>query len=180
MDRGVRGSRGMRPRRVRLISLDELCVRGRQEASTWLERTGAITLTGGRPPAFRVERVSVLGSRRFFGGAVSERPPGPIDRTAAVRDEIVETANAACRGRFDLLGYSRLSFGDPVDWQLDPISGRRAPFSHWSRLNVLDAAEGGDHKVVWGLNRHQWLLAPGQGYHPTGGERFRDALAPCA
>src|SRR5438445_12732334 len=87
---------------------------------------------------------------------------------AAVRDEVVETANAACRGRFDLLGYSRLSFGDPVDWQLDPISGRRAPFSHWSRLNVLDAAEVGDHKVVWELNRHQWLVALGQAYQLTG------------
>src|SRR3989442_9380373 len=176
MDRGVRGSRGMRPRRVRLIGLDELCVRGRQEASTWLERTGAITPTRGRPPAFDVERVHALGPRRFFAGAVSERPPGPIDRMAAVRDEIVETANAACRGRFDLLGYSRLSFGDPVDWQLDPISGRRASFSHWSRLNVLDAAEGGDHKGVWGVKRHQWLLGPRPGHPPPGARGFGDAL----
>jgi len=167
----------MRPRRVRLIAVDELCVRGRQEASKWLERSGVISPTRGRPPAFDVERVHALGPRRFFAGAVSERPPTPIDRMATVRDGIVETANAACRGRFDLLGYSRLSFGDPVDWHLDPISGRRAPFSHWSRLNVLDADEVGDHKVVWELNRHQWLVTLGQAYRLTGDERYGDAFA---
>jgi hypothetical protein len=167
----------MKPRRARLIGLDEICVRGRQEASKWLERTGAITPTRGGPPAFDVERARALGPRRFFEGAVSEATPRVIDRMAAVRDEIVRTADAACRGRFDLLGYSRLSFGDPVDWHLDPIAGRRAPLSHWSRLNALDAAEVGDHKVVWELNRHQWLVALGQAYRLTGDERYGDAFA---
>jgi heparinase II/III-like protein len=162
---------------MRLIGLDELWVRGRQEASKWLERTGALTPTRGDALALDVDRVRALGQRRFFEGAVSERAAWSIDRMAGVRDAIVETADAACDGRFDLLGYSRLSFGDPVDWHLDPISGRRAPLAHWSRLNVLDAAQVGDHKVVWELNRHQWLVALGQAYRLTGDQRYGEAFA---
>ena len=44
------------------------------------------------------------------------------------------------QNRFDLLGYRTLSFGDPIDWHLDPVWSRRAPRVHWSQLNTLDPA----------------------------------------
>ena len=160
------------------MSIDELICRGRQEAFKWLERTGAVA--PGRPVRHQVpdvERVRTLGPRRFFEGAVSDRTPQLIERTPAARNDIVAAADAACEGRFDLLGYSGLSFGHPVDWHLDPISGRRAPFRHWSRLRALDAVEVGDHKVVWELNRHHWLVRLGQAYQLTGDGRYADAFA---
>src|SRR5678815_5100800 len=42
-------------------------------------------------------------------------------------DEIVE-------GKFDLLGLKGLDFGNPIDWHLEPISGKRSPLVHWSSV----------------------------------------------
>jgi hypothetical protein len=91
----------------------------------------------------------------------------------------VKIADDACGGRFDLLGYEGLSFGDPIDWSLDPVSGRRAPRDHWSRLDPLDPQAVGDSKVVWELNRHQWMVQLGQAYRLTGELRYARTFNDC-
>ena len=53
---------------------------------------------------------------------------------------IVEQADRICEGKFDLLGFTNLSFGDPIDWHFEPVSGKRIPLLHWSKLDYLDAA----------------------------------------
>ena len=166
-------------RRLRRMSLDELLGRSRQEVSKVLDRTGLLTRDGLTPcDAIDVESFRAVGSRRFFAGAVSQRTPQLLDvRLPAVRNEVVSAADAVCRGRFDLLGYRGLLFGEPVDWHLDPVSGRRAPFTHWSRIDHLDYALVGDHKVVWELNRHQWMVGLGQAYRLTGDPCYADAFA---
>jgi hypothetical protein len=116
--------------------------------------------------------------KRFFDGAcLADTPDALTTQIPEARDDAVRIADAACRGRFDLLGYRGLFFGDRVDWHLDPTSGRRIPLVHWSRLNPLDASAVGDSKVVWELNRHQWFVALGQAYRFTGNERYADAFA---
>src|SRR5262249_26019714 len=79
-------------------------------------------------------------------------------RFTAERDAIIKTAEAALAGKFSLLGHANLSFGDPpdspIDWRLDPVSGKRAPLRHWSKLHPLDPLAGGDPQVVWEFNRH--------------------------
>src|SRR5258707_487989 len=44
---------------------------------------------------------------------------------------IIEKADRILVGRFDLLGLRNLYFGSPIDWQLEPVSGKRAPSVHW-------------------------------------------------
>src|SRR5262249_40397120 len=90
------------------------------------------------------------------------------DRIRAADDILVN-------GRFDVLGYRRLSFGQPVDWHFDPVWNRRAPLVHWSRIDALDASIVGDSKVVWELNRHQWLVTLAQAWALTREERYGDA-----
>ncbi|MEE4175231.1 MAG: alginate lyase family protein [Xanthomonadales bacterium] len=85
---------------------------------------------------------------------------------------LIERADAVCLGTFDLLGHGPLSFGHPVNWHLDPVSGQESPQVHWSRIDPLDPAQVGDSKVVWELNRHQWLLDLGQAWRLTGDERY--------
>lgn len=100
---------------------------------------------------------------RFF--ASFDDLGGTLDELAKMAPESLETlihrANEAKAGRFDLLGFAALSFGQPIDWWLDPVSGVRAPERHWSRVAYLDARVVGDHKLVWELNRHQHLVALG-------------------
>ena len=97
-------------------------------------------------------------------------------RWPAACEAITGAAEQACNKRFDLLGYRDLSFGDPVDWHLDAVSGRRAPLVPWSRLDPLDATALGDSKVTWELNRHQWLVGLGCAYRLSGDERYAAAV----
>jgi hypothetical protein len=59
-----------------------------------------------------------------------------------------------------------------VDWHLDPVSSRRAPLVHWSRLDPLDSQIVGDSKVVWELNRHQWIVHLAQAWALTRDARY--------
>src|SRR5262247_2367181 len=97
-------------------------------------------------------------------------------RFPAERDAIINTAESALRGKFSLFGHGALSFGDPpyspIDWLLDPVSGKRAPNAHWSKLLALNPLVGGDPKVVWELNRHSHFVTLGQAYWLTNDSRF--------
>jgi hypothetical protein len=84
-------------------------------------------------------------------------------------------ADDACNGRFRLLGYPHLDFGTPIDWHYDPVHQKRAPLRHWSRVPYLDPAQVGDHKIIWELNRHQFLVTLGQVFALTGEERYAAA-----
>jgi hypothetical protein len=101
--------------------------------------------------------------RRRFGGAHARRT--------------VELAESIREGRFSLLGYDGLSFGDPPDWHLEPVAGVRAPLRHWSRIDFFNPGLVGDKKIVWELNRCQHFITLGRAYWQTGDERFADAFA---
>ncbi len=107
---------------------------------------------------------------RFFAGVFDD---ALVPRFSADdRQQIVATADSLCQGRFDLLGYQQLTFGDPVDWHLDPVARRRVPLAHWSRIDPFDVALCGDSRIIWQLNRHQWLVSLGEAYRFTGDERY--------
>ena len=154
---------------LREMGLSELVVRSRQEARKWWGRVSESAGAETRPHTYRTS----LAEGRFFDGARSADLPRLLaERMPGARDAIVASAHAACRHQFDLLGYANLGFGDPIDWHLDPVSGRRAPLLHWSRINPLDSAAVGDAKVIWELNRHQWLVRLAQAYRLDRDERY--------
>jgi hypothetical protein len=166
----------MKLARVLRMGPAEILCRARQEAA---KRWDALAVGARRRPvaetALALDAFCRLAPGRFFDGAASGEAPLLVSRDHL--DETVAVAQAVSRGRFDLLGYRGLDFGDPIDWHLDPISGRRAPRGHWSRLDPLDAAVVGDNKVVWELNRHQWLVRLGVAYRLTGDERHAEVFA---
>ncbi|HET9529221.1 MAG TPA: alginate lyase family protein, partial [Blastocatellia bacterium] len=94
----------------------------------------------------------------------------------AERRRIIHRADRAVCGEFDLLGYKRISFGNPIDWHLDPTTGKRTSLDHWSRIDYLDPEVAGDKKVTWELNRHRHFVTLGQAYWLTGDERYTDAF----
>jgi len=191
---------------LRTIGFRELGCRGRQELRKRLERSGLADPSRGSAlgvfselaataelAAIREQaragdlrgasrllftRFCARAPARFFEGPTAMPEAEPGDRRVA--DEggrLLADAESICRGRFDLLGYRALFFGDPVDWHLDPVSRRRAPLVHWSRLDPLDARRIGDSKVIWELNRHQWLVRLGQAYCLTRDERYAERFA---
>ena len=166
--------RPARLQRLRSMSFAEIAYRSRQEAAKALERlapAGRVT-----PPDTALDIIRRHAPARFFAGASDAATAETMQ--ARFPDEcqrILTTADAALSGRFDLLGYRGLAFGTPIDWHLDPVWGRRAPLRHWSRLDPLDAAAIGDSKVVWELNRQQWLVRVAQAWVVTRETRYAAA-----
>lgn len=93
------------------------------------------------------------------------------------RDALIVSADRILAGQYDLLGHTALSFGSPIDWHLDPTTGRRAPEAHWSRIPYLDASVIGDHKVIWEINRHQHFFVLGRAFQVTGNTAYAEHFA---
>ena len=168
-------------RRLFRMGLPELACRSRQEALKWAERVHSVADSHHECKLETASRDSE-SVRRFLRNAEESFFEGPLDARLLEAlptqhcDELVAAAEKIGRLRFDLLGYREVDFGDPPDWHLDPISGRRAPFVHWTRLDSLDYASLGDSKVICELNRHQWLVHLGQAYRLTREERYAETL----
>jgi hypothetical protein len=143
----------MRLERLPGMGFHELASRGRQEVSKWLERLGvardpddhargrhsAAGAIVSRHPGDELERAlgrslqrfNLEAPGRFFAGANEAGGRPLLDRSQPrTLSQLLAAAEPIGRKRFDLLGYRDLSFGDPIDWHLDPVSGRRTRFAH--------------------------------------------------
>src|SRR5215510_1194659 len=140
--------------KIQRVSLHELQIRTRQRVAKLSDRLRAK----------HKQFLPSLEQRKAVVEMMNQRFP-------AERDAIIKTAEAALAGRLSLLGHADLEFGAPpdfpIDWHLDPVSCKRAPLSHWSKLRPLDQTGGGDSKVIWELNRHAHFVTLGQAYWLT-------------
>jgi hypothetical protein len=194
----------MNLQRLREMGIAELAYRSRQEAYKVLERATANGNKAGPADEALAKLLSesvlqsvssdardgdfntaiqILWGRfqkdfgtRFFESA-GITPALLKEKIGAACEPTIAAADENCAGRFDLLGYRGVFFGYPIDWHLDPISGQRSPLVHWSLVKTLDPAVVGDSKVVWELNRHQWLVHLGQAYRLTGDPGYAAAFA---
>jgi len=174
--------------RLRGRSPAEFQDRLRQAVSSFAERSGFGPLLGlttlslsrilapGQPddPDVLLGRARDRSRPRLIPGFDRAEATSAVlrDCCAEAAADLLSRAERIVNGRFDLMGYRDLSFGNPIDWQLDPLVHLSAPLVHWSRVPYLDASVVGDHKVVWELNRHQWMITLGQAYALTGDERW--------
>ena len=185
-------------KKIKELRFDELRVRSAQKLAALTERHGWSSLTRlpddadllgmldresiGRELWSAQEVLEHFRSRpapKFFASFDEQNATVEQLRTRwpESEGEILERANRIVEGQFDLLGFRGLSFGHPIDWHLDPVSGKRTPLTHWSRLESLDAELAGDKKIVWELNRHQYFTTLGQAYWITGDERYAQTFA---
>jgi uncharacterized heparinase superfamily protein len=177
-------------RRIRDMRFAELAYRGWQEASKWLERVAPIELPDHpeallrknapdlADPAAALRVVREMAPNRFFAGAADADTGSLLSaRFAEERAAMLASADALLKRQFNLLGYRTLWFGDPIDWHLDPVRGRRAPLLPWSVLDTGDEEALGDTRLVWELNRHQWLVRLAQAYTVTSDQRYADSAA---
>ena len=177
----------MNLQKIRNASLQELRVRAAQRVAAFRERRGWSTLA--RLPSDGtlrsllnignvdfVEYFRIRTEPRFFAD-LREAAAAFKSRWPDSAQRVIEQADRICEGKFDLLGFTDLDFGNPIDWQFEPISGKRIPLLHWSKLDYLDAGIAGDKKIVWELNRHQYFIKLGQAYLLTGNERYARVFA---
>ncbi len=112
-------------------------------------------------PAFRDKTATLAAYRQLFGG-----------NTSIEKDAIIEKANRILEGRFDMLGYQNLDFGEAVNWHYEPVSGKQSPLKHWKQFDELNSDDTGDKKIIWELNRHQHFFTLGIAYWLTDDERY--------
>jgi hypothetical protein len=188
---------GKKLKKLKRFSLDEVKVRASQKLSALLERQGWSSLTRvPEDPEFLARLDPTKTGRELWSAQevlehLRARSAPTFfasfhDRAATLealkvqwpsaQGEILAKAERILAGQFDLLGLSDLSFGSPIDWQLEPIAQKRSPARHWSRLDFLDAELAGDKKIVWELNRHQYFATLGQACWLTGDERYARAF----
>ena len=181
-------------KRLKGRGLGELRVRGAQALAARAERLGVgarlptdaelsrLLLPAPQGPD-RADAESLLvhfrlAPRAFFKAFDDpEATRAELRRRFADASVVTERAARAAAGRFDLLGLKDLSFGEPVDWNFEPVAGKRSPMSHWSSFVELDAESAGDKKIIWELNRHQHFLTLGRAYWHTGDEAHARAFA---
>src|SRR6185503_6627417 len=160
----------MKLQKLRNASLHELRVRASQRVAAFSERRGWSSLAKlpeKVPPAD-------FANERFFRGFqdLGKSAAEVKSRWPETAQRIIEQANRICDGKFDLLGFTGLSFGGPIDWHFEPVSGKRIPLEHWSKLDYLDAGVAGDKKITWELNRHQYFMKLGQAYALTQDQKY--------
>src|SRR5215813_5364596 len=123
----------LRPRRAPEMNDEELF---NEFNPVWRDGTGEGTadLLRYRLRAKNRRFLPSLEQRRAIVSMMNRRFP-------VERDAIIKVAEDALRGRLKLLGHACLEFGappdSPIDWHLDPVSGKRAPASHWTKLHPL-------------------------------------------
>ena len=182
--------------KLRDMSLGEALGRGWQEVAKLADRflianasemsdealhqeISATARNGSAPGAAETMRERLRAGRGLFLPSLSRRAAiveMMNERFRRERDEIVESAEKAIAGRLDLLGFTDLDFGVPVDWRLNPLSGDRAPLVHWSEISPVAPIGGGDLKVFWEVHRTMHFVTLGQAYWLTGDDRYAEAF----
>jgi Heparinase II/III-like protein/Heparinase II/III N-terminus len=100
--------------------------------------------------------------------------PGPIVerlRNSDLARDAERIATLALQGKFVLFGEPR-ECGPSPDWRRDFLAGISSESVYFRRVPYLQPASVGDHKVIWELNRHQFLVAMAQAWRFTGRAEF--------
>ncbi len=118
-------------------------------------RSGLVALTERRPAplGLRPGDAAVLLERLPFAPAAAVRL-AMADRLAApARAELAARAVDATRGRIRCFGRWLGDYGDPIDWHLNPLDGRRwSREAHWTEV-LADTGRVGDVKLTWEVGR---------------------------
>src|SRR5271155_2269632 len=157
------------------MSWDELETRVRQEISKRLDTT----LSGmGLQPGRNGLRPTSGAPGRFFFSAddLPNRVSLLQEYLPRQAEDIVAEAKEICIHRFRLLGYQDLDYGTEIDWHLDAVHGLHSPLIPWFKINFLDFAQVGDHKITWELSRHQHLVTLAKAWLLTGEETYANEI----
>src|SRR6202167_119610 len=157
------------------MGFDEISTRVRQEVSKRLDV--ALCRIGLPPGRNGLRRTSGLPGKFFFStNELSQRIRLLREYLPNEVEDIVAEANEICGHRFRLLGYRDLDYGAEIDWHLDAVHGLHSPLIPWFRINFLDFAGIGDHKITWELSRHQHLVTLAKAWLLTNDEAYAQEI----
>jgi hypothetical protein len=156
--------------RLTQMSWPELRTRVGQEISKRLDL--AMYRAGIGATELRLASAISRDAKFFFGEAEARHRANLLKmHLPDEADAIVEEANAICRHEFRLLGHDKISVGREIDWHSN--QGKRTDrLKPWYKIDFLDFSAGGDHKIIWELNRHQHLVTLAKAWLLTGQAQY--------
>lgn len=95
---------------------------------------------------------------------------GALRDNGCAPERTFERAERILEGMLPAFGWTELDVGRPVDWNRDPVSGRRWPLAHWANVDFRGSEDLGDPRYVWEVNRHHHLVTLARA-RALGGER---------
>ena len=98
-----------------------------------------------------------------FSFAPDVEPIGPSELMAAA-DQIVNHT-------WSIFGSAPHNFGDPIDWQREPFSGKNWPLDYHADLSLI-RKDGSDVRVLWELNRLPQLLTLARAWGISKDQRY--------
>lgn len=91
--------------------------------------------------------------------------------------EITNIADNACQGK--ILGFSsiELDYGNPMNWQLNPLTGKSCDITKkWYQISDFDP-ERGDIKVIWEASRFSYFITLARAYLLTDDQKYYRAFS---
>lgn len=91
--------------------------------------------------------------------------------------ELLKTADNACEGRILSFSSVLLDYGNPINWQLNPLTGKKCnDTTKWYRIPDFDT-ERGDIKVIWEVSRFTYFYALARAYLLNGDKKYYQAFS---
>lgn len=90
-------------------------------------------------------------------------------------NELIKQANEVLLGKVKVFG-KELALSDKYDWVTDPLSSIRWPRRFFLDIDYRRENCPGDPKLIWELNRQQWLVTMGVAYRITGDEKYANNI----
>ena len=98
-----------------------------------------------------------------------------LDKTE--QERLLDIANNACRGVIKGFSSLNLDYGYPLDWQLNPLTGKRYDeLKKWYEIPDFNT-ENGDIKVVWEASRFSHFITLARAFLLTNDEKYYRAFS---
>ena len=90
------------------------------------------------------------------------------------KDALIHYAHLLMEHRFSFFDLKDYFLGNPVDWNRDHSSRKKAPLSYAQSIDYRDFQNVGDCKLVWEPNRQHQLVVLARAYRATGDIRYAE------
>ena len=95
----------------------------------------------------------------------------------ADKEILTATADNCVKGIIDGFSSIKLHYGNPVNWQLNPLSGKRCDITKkWFQIPDFDP-ERGDIKITWEASRFSHFITLARAYLLTGKAKYYAAFS---
>ena len=99
------------------------------------------------------------------------------DLANADKERLIIAADKACRGVITGFSSIELNYGNPIDWQMNPLTGRKCNGKlKWYRISDFDK-DRGDIKVIWEASRFSYFITLARAYLLTENEKYYKAFS---